>query len=51
MAVAGALLTLLVPEPAGRSLEDLSSEEVVLAAEAVVGRSPAPVAAVDRAAS
>ncbi len=51
MAAAGALLTLLVPEPAGRSLEDLSSEDVVQAAEAVVGRSPAPVAVVDRAAS
>ncbi len=48
-AVAGALLTLLVPEPAGRSLEDLSSEEVVQAAEAVVGLAPEPVATGERA--
>ncbi len=36
LAVVGALLTLLVPETAGMSLEDLSGEDVVEAAEAVV---------------
>ncbi len=35
-AVVGTLLTLLVPEPAGMSLEDLSGDDVVEAAEAVV---------------
>ncbi|MGH9082371.1 MAG: MFS transporter, partial [Acidimicrobiales bacterium] len=35
-ALAGALLTLLIPEPARRSLEDISPEEVVAGAERIV---------------
>jgi hypothetical protein len=42
-ALAGMLLTLVLPEPAQRSLDDMSPEEVVSQAEEIVrGASSAP---------
>ncbi len=36
MALIGILLTLLLPEPAGKSLDELSGEEAIASAEAIV---------------
>jgi len=40
MAVIGFGLTLLIPEPSQRSLDDIAPEEIVQAAEALVARQP-----------
>jgi PHS family inorganic phosphate transporter-like MFS transporter len=40
LALVGILVTLLIPEPSGRSLDDLSGEEVIGAAETIVRSTP-----------
>ncbi|MDA8063675.1 MAG: MFS transporter [Actinomycetota bacterium] len=42
-ALVGTLLTLLIPEPAGRSLDDVAAEEVVAGAESIVASAADPL--------
>jgi PHS family inorganic phosphate transporter-like MFS transporter len=45
ISVLGMLLTLVLPEPAGRSLDDISGEpDVIAAAEHILARTPSPAA-------
>ena len=44
MALVGILLTLLLPEPAGMSLDELSGEEAIASAEAIIRSAEAKVA-------